>query len=155
MTKLADISGRIARGGATWCAVRVLLDAAGSWFLPENFFQPLLAARAEVRRFNPLQPQILHAKLIIADGIIYVGSSNLDIRSLNLKYELMLRFTDKTATVEALEIFENALRHFRKIELHSCRKAQTCWSHWKNHWAHFLVARIDPLVALRQFRMMV
>jgi hypothetical protein len=25
---------------------------------------------------------------------------------------------------------------------------------WENHWAHFLLTRIDPLVALRQFRTM-
>jgi hypothetical protein len=34
------------------------------------------------------------------------------------------------------------------------RKTQTFWQRWKNHWAHFLLARIDPFVALRQFRTM-
>jgi hypothetical protein len=28
------------------------------------------------------------------------------------------------------------------------------WQRWENHWAHFLLARIDPLTALRQFRTM-
>jgi hypothetical protein len=28
------------------------------------------------------------------------------------------------------------------------------WQRWKNHRAHFLLARIDPFVALRQFRTM-
>ena len=34
--------------------VRVLVDAVGSWFLPGDFFHPLVVAGAEVRRFNPL-----------------------------------------------------------------------------------------------------
>jgi cardiolipin synthase len=85
---------------------------------------------------------------------VHHGSSNLDIRSLNLNYELMLRLEDKTAAVEAREIFERRLKHSRRIGLHQWRKSQTFWQRWENHWAHFLPARIDPLVALRQFRTM-
>jgi len=62
------------------------------------------------------QPQILHAKLILSDGAVYAGSSNLDIRSLNLNYELMLRLEDETVAVEAREIFERLLKHSRRIE---------------------------------------
>jgi hypothetical protein len=46
----AEISGRIAGGGAA--CVRVLVASAGSWFLPDVFFNPLIAAGAEVRRFK-------------------------------------------------------------------------------------------------------
>ena len=38
------------------------------------------------------QPQILHAKLVLADDVAYVGSANLDRRSLHINYELLLRF---------------------------------------------------------------
>jgi cardiolipin synthase len=98
------------------------------------------------------EPQILHAKMVLVDGATYLGSSNLDVRSLNLNYELMLRYDDRTVAAEAREIFARARKHSRQIELHSWRKAQTFWQRWQNHWAHFLLARIDPFVALRQFR---
>ncbi len=98
------------------------------------------------------QPQILHAKLIVTDGITYLGSSNLDIRSLNLNYELMLRFEDKAIAAGAQEIFERALKNSRRIEPGTWFKSQTWWQRWQYRWAHFLVARIDPLIALRQFR---
>jgi cardiolipin synthase len=117
-----------------------------------SLYSRLLKAGVEIYEY---QPQILHAKMVLTDGIIYVGSSNLDVRSLNLNYELMLRFDDKTVAAEAQEVFENALKHSQKIELNQWRKNQTFWSRWKNHWSHFLVARIDPFVALRQFRTMV
>ena len=143
---------RVARRGG-----RVQLLLAGKSDMPvsqmaaRSLYHRLLKAGVEIYEY---QPQILHAKLILADGNTYVGSSNLDIRSLNLNYELMLRFEDKTTAAEAHEIFEQALKHSRRIELHSWRKAQTFWQRWKNHWAHFLLARIDPFVALRQFRTM-
>ena len=50
--------------------------------------------------------------------------------------------------------FERLLKHTQRIELHQWRKSQTFWQRWENHWAHFLLTRIDPFVALRQFRMM-
>src|SRR5271156_3576815 len=61
--------------------VRVLVDAAGSWFLPDNFFNPLIAAGAEMRRFNPLHLWRFgvrnHRKLLICDeNIIFTGGFN-------------------------------------------------------------------------------
>jgi cardiolipin synthase len=141
---------RAARRGA-----RVQLILAGKSDVPvsqmaaRSLYHRLLKAGVEIYEY---QPQILHAKLILADGIVYVGSSNLDMRSLNLNYELMLRFDDKTSAAEAQEIFERALKHSQRIEPHRWWKTQTFWQRWKNHWAHFLLARIDPFVALRQFR---
>ena len=68
---------------------------------------------------------------------------------------IQLRFEDKMAVTEAQEIFGHAMKHYRRIEFHPWRKTQTFWQRWKNHWAYFLLARIDPFVALRQFRTMV
>jgi cardiolipin synthase len=98
------------------------------------------------------QPQILHAKMILCDHTVYLGSSNLDIRSLNLNYELMLRLPDKTIAQEARAIFDERLEHCQKIERHSRQGIRSFWQRWHFHWAHFLLSRIDPLVALRQFR---
>src|SRR5689334_10658679 len=51
--------------------VRVLVDALGSYALPANFFEPLQAAGAEVRRFNPISLNQLsirnHRKLLVCD----------------------------------------------------------------------------------------
>jgi cardiolipin synthase len=139
------------RGGRVQLMLAGKSDVPVSQLAARSLYHRLLKAGVEIYEY---QPQILHAKLVLADGVIYAGSSNLDIRSLNLNYELMLRFADKTAAAEAQEIFERALKHSRRIEFHQWRKTQTFWQRWKNHWAHFLLARIDPFVALRQFRTM-
>ena len=146
-----ELMGVVRRGGRVQLLLAGKSDVPVSQLAARSLYQRLLKAGVEIYEY---QPQILHAKLIIADGLAYAGSSNLDVRSLNLNYELMLRFADKTLTTKAQEIFENALKYSRKIELHQWRKAQTFWSRLKNHWAHFLVARVDPFVALRQFKTM-
>jgi cardiolipin synthase len=139
------------RGGRVQLILAGQSDILVSQLAGRSLYRRLLKAGVEIYEY---QPQILHAKLILSDGVVYAGSSNLDIRSLNLNYELMLRLEDKTVAVETRGIFERLLKHSQRIELHQWRKSQTFWQRWKNHWAHFLLARIDPLVALRQFRTM-
>jgi cardiolipin synthase len=143
---------RIARlGGRVQLILAGKSDVPVSQMAARSLYHRLLKAGVEIYEY---QPQILHAKLVLVDDAAYVGSSNLDIRSLNLNYELMLRLADKTPATEAGEIFERVLKHCKKIELHEWRRTESFWQRWKNHWAHFLVARIDPFVALRQFRML-
>jgi cardiolipin synthase A/B len=139
------------RGGRVQLLLAGKSDVPVSQMAARSLYHRLLKAGVEIYEY---QPQILHGKLIVCDSATYIGSSNLDIRGLNLNYELMLRFADKRAATEAQEIFARLLKHSQKIELHQWRKSQTRWSRWKNHGAHFLVARIDPFVSLRQFRTM-
>jgi cardiolipin synthase len=141
----------VRRGGRVQLLLAGKSDVPVSQMAARSLYHRLLKAGVEIYEY---QPQILHAKLVLADGVIYAGSSNLDIRSLNLNYELMLRFTDKTAATAAREIFGRLLEHSRKIEIQEWREARSFWSRWKNHWSHFLLARVDPFVALRQFRTM-
>ena len=110
------------------------------------YYARLLRAGVEIYEY---QPQILHAKLFIVDKKVFAGSSNLDVRSFKMNYELMLRFTDHATVDGAKEIFSELLKNSRRIELKAFRRSQNFWQRWKNHWAHFLVARIDPLVALK------
>jgi cardiolipin synthase len=122
-------------------------DVLISQLAARSLYHRLMKAGVEIYEY---QPQILHAKLIVSDGVTYAGSSNLDIRSLNLNYELMLRFDDPATAAGAHEIFEQLLKHSRRIEP-GWFKTQSWWQRWQCRWAHFMVARIDPLVALRQF----
>ena len=146
-----DLLRVLRRGGRVQLILAGKSDVPVSQMAARSLYPRLLKAGVEIYEY---QPQILHAKLVIADDIAYVGSSNLDIRSLNLNYELMLRFADKTIAGDARGIFDAALKHSRRIELTSWHQSQTWWQRGKNRWAHFLLARIDPFIALRQFRTM-
>ena len=139
------------RGGRVQLLLAGKSDVLVSQMAARSLYHRLLKAGVEIYEY---QPQILHAKLVLVDGITYLGSSNLDIRSLNLNYELTLRFAEQTVAAESREIFERTLKRSRRIELSAWRQSQSFWARWKNHWAHFLLARIDPFIALRQFRTM-
>ena len=134
-------------GGRVQLILASKSDVMISQLAARSLYHRLMKAGVEIYEY---QPQILHAKLIVSDGVTYAGSSNLDIRSLNLNYELMLRFEDQATAAGAREIFKETLKHCHRIEP-GWFKAQTWWQRWQYRWAHFLVARTDPLVALRQF----
>jgi cardiolipin synthase len=141
---------RVARHGGR---VQLILAGKSDVLLAQlagrSLYRRLLTAGVEIYEY---QPQILHAKLVVADQIAYAGSANFDVRSLKLNYELMLRFEDKKISAGAREIFDDALKHCRKIELLQWRASQTFWQRWRQRWAHFLLARLDIFVALKQFQ---
>ncbi len=100
------------------------------------------------------QPQILHAKIIVIDDNVYVGSSNLDTRSLQINYELMLRVKDTKLAGEARQIITDDLRHSLPVSRDSWRARQTIWSRLRQQWAHFLFTRVDMYFARRQMKLL-
>jgi cardiolipin synthase len=140
---------------AARCGSRVRLVLPGKTDVPlsklaaRSLYKRLMQAGVEIYEY---EPQILHAKLICAGPVTYVGSANLDIRSLRLNYELVIRFHDKAIAAGAADIFEKILANSTRIEPEMWRQKQTWWHRWKYRWANFLLTRVDPFVALREFR---
>ena len=141
---------RVARRGG-----RVQLILAGKSDVPlsqlatHSLYQRFLRAGVEIYEY---QPQILHAKLIIVDEVVYAGSANLDTRSLHINYELLVRLPDRKLTTEALKIFSNDLKHCRRVEREAWRKSRTFWNKLKERWAYFLFVRVDTYIARRQWK---
>jgi cardiolipin synthase len=141
---------RLARDGAkvqlilpAKCDLPVMRMAA------QSFYRRFLAAGVEIHEY---QPQILHAKLFVIDQIAYAGSANLDGRSLNINYELMVRLSNPALVGEGREIFAGMLAHCRRIERAGWRRSRTFLDRMKARMAHLLLARIDPLIARQQLR---
>lgn len=101
-------------------------------------------------RISEYQAQILHTKLIIADHVVYIGSANLDTRSLNINYELLVRLDDRQLAEEARRIFEDHLPHCRLIDRATWPRIRGFWEKAMEHFSHFILARIDILFARRQ-----
>jgi cardiolipin synthase len=140
----------VARAGGR---VRLLLpgktDVAISQLASRTFYTSLLRAGVEIHEY---QPQILHAKLIVVDGVAYVGSANLDQRGLRINYELMLRLPHAALAAEGRAIFEEMLQQSRFVRLEQWRQQWTFWERLKSRWARFLLARLDTYLARRQLR---
>jgi cardiolipin synthase A/B len=133
--------------------VQLILPAKSDVFLSQlacrSLYRRLLRAGVEIYEY---QPQVLHAKLIMIDDVVYVGSSNLDPRSLYINYELMLRFRKEKLVAEARSLFADILKNCKRIELESWRKSRNWWSKLKQRWAYFLLVRVDPMIARWQTR---
>ena len=143
---------RIARKGG-----KVQLILPGKSDIPltrlaaRSLYQGMMRAGIEIYEY---QPQILHAKIIVLDDAAYAGSANLDIRSLHLNYELLVRVTREKVVAEAGEIFSNDLKHCVRIDPATWKKSRTFWERLRERWAHFVLTRLDPLVSRRQWRLM-
>jgi len=137
------------RGGNVQLILAGKSDVLISQLAGRSLYRRFLKAGVEIHEYSP---QILHAKLIIVDDIVYIGSSNLDPRSLQINYELMIRFQNAEFAKQAREIFGGALRHCQRIDLEHWRESRTLWQKVKQRFAYWVLVRIDPYFARRQWR---
>lgn len=141
---------RIARrGGRVQLILPAKSDVLLSLLAARSLYRRLLRGNVEIYEY---QPQVLHAKLIVIDDVVYAGSSNLDTRSLHINYELMVRFENKRTADDVRAIFSSTLAHCRQVTREEWRQSHTVWRRLKQRWAYFLLNRIDPYLARRQWR---
>lgn len=98
------------------------------------------------------QPQVLHAKLLVMDDIVYVGSCNLDRRSLHINFELLLRMQWPELAADARRWHESAMKHSTPLSLPQWRAGRTLGGRILSSLAYLLLSRVDPLIARRRFR---
>jgi phosphatidylserine/phosphatidylglycerophosphate/cardiolipin synthase-like enzyme len=81
-----------------------------------------------------------------------VGSSNLDQRSLQINYELMIRFHSPEIAKQARQVFADNLVQCQKIELAQWNATRSLWQRLKQRLAYLVLVRIDPYFAQREWR---
>ena len=148
--RLRRMLTRLARHGAK---VQIILpsktDVPLSLMAARSFYNRLLAAGVEIYEY---QPQILHAKMMLIDDIVYVGSANLDARSLHINYELLLRLPNTPLAAKGREIFNAKLQYCHRIEWKTWKKSRTIWERIKARFAYLILARLDVTLARYQWR---
>lgn len=150
--RLRRLLTRLARHGAK---VQIILpsktDVPLSLMAARSFYNRLLAAGVEIYEY---QPQILHAKMMLIDDLVYVGSANLDARSLHINYELLLRLPNTALAARGREIFNAKLQYCRRIDLRTWKKSRTIWERIKARFAYLILARLDVTLARYQWRLL-
>jgi len=144
-----DLARVVRRGGTVELILPCKTDVMVSQLAAQSLYRRILRVGMSIFEY---EPQILHAKLIIIDDFVYVGSANLDQRSLQINYELMIRFQDRAFADQARAVFEGMRRNCHQITKERWRGAQTLWRSIKQRWAYLLLVRIDPYIARRQWR---
>ncbi len=137
------------RGGSVELLLAGKTDVPLAQIAGRSLYGSLLKAGVEIWEY---QPQVLHTKLAIVDGVVFAGSSNLDTRSFGINYELMVRLAEPRLVDEARELFAADRQHAEQI-------SQTAWKarqNWRTRLigfcARFLLTKIDPWVARSQLR---
>jgi cardiolipin synthase A/B len=144
-----QLAGVARREGQVQLMLAGKSDVAVSQLAGQSLYRRFLKAGVEIEEH---QPQVFHAKLIIIDDSVYVGSANLDQRSRNINYELMIRFENPEMARQGREVFAGNLRHCRQVTLEGWQRSRSLWRKLKEYWAYLLLVRIDPLIARRQWR---
>jgi len=137
---------RIARKGETRLVMAGKSDNAATVGAARALYGWLLAARARVWEFQPCK---LHTKLIVIDDAVYMGSANLDMRSLYINLEIMLRIEDAALAERMREFVAHHLPASLEITHDLHRRRRTLWNRirWTLSW--FLVSVVDYTVSRR------
>jgi cardiolipin synthase len=86
---------------------------------------------------------------------VYVGSSNLDPRSLRLNFEVMVRVQDPALAREARGVFDADIAHSQTLSAAAWARGRSWRTRVLQRLAHFLLARVDvdwTLSRLRRLR---
>ena len=109
-------------------------------------YDRLLWRGVEVYEYVPTK---LHSKLVIVDDIVHIGSSNLDLRSLYLNMELMLRVGDGAFAQMMRNYFKGELSQCVRIEPKVQERRATLWNRIRWALSFFLVTTLDYGVTRR------
>jgi cardiolipin synthase len=109
-------------------------------------YNRLLKRGVEVYEYVPCK---LHTKLVVLDDVVHIGSSNLDIRSLFLNMELMLRVKDPQFAKQMRAYFEGELKHCLAITPQLLKKRATLLNRLRWAVSFFLVTSLDYGVTRR------
>lgn len=137
------------RGGTVELLLAGQTDVPIAQLAARSLYGSLLKAGVRIWEY---QPQILHTKLVLLDHTVFVGSANLDARSLAINYELTVHLRDPALAAQAAAAFAADLTHSRAITYPEWKKSRTWLTRLRGSWARFLVTKVDPWLARRQIR---
>lgn len=139
----------VQRGGRVQVMLAGRTDVPLAKLAAEHHYARLMRAGVDIYEY---QPQILHAKTLFIDDVAYVGSCNLDARSLRINYELLLRLDWPEFAAVGRKQFLDDLDRCRRIVPRRWTEGRSRWRALRSRVAHFLLARVDPLIAQRKLR---
>lgn len=110
-----------------------------------NRYQYLLP-EVEIYEYRPMK---LHTKLYVIDDVTYIGSANLDVRSLYLNLEIMLRIKDHGFAEVMRSYISGELAASERITPEAYARTRGPWNRIKGRLAYMLMSVIDYNVTRR------
>lgn len=100
----------------------------------------LLRKRVQIYEYQPTK---LHTKLFLLDDVVYIGSSNYDIRSLFLNLEMMLRIEDAAFAAHVRGYVDGEVADSERITADLYRARTGWWTRTKQAAAFFVMTVLD------------
>lgn len=132
--------GGIARRGEATLITAGKTDVAMSRLAAWATYGSLLRRRVRIFEYRP---RALHAKLIIMDDVVYIGSGNFDMRSLYLNLEVMLRIDDAMFAASARELFARELARSQPIKPEAYARMATWFNRLRWRLSYWLFVSAD------------
>ena len=144
---------RALRAAARRGAVRMITAAKSDLALVQWAAQRVYGfwLRSGVQLFEYL-PQVMHGKLIVIDDIVYIGSANLDVRSLRINYELLVRIESASLAAQVRATMDADMLRSKQLHRSSWRASRYWWHILRSWWAYLLLVRLDPYLQRRKLR---
>ncbi len=115
-------------------------------------YRYLLKRKARIYEY---QPQPLHSKFFVIDDLVFIGSANLDIRSLFINLEIMVRIDDAGFASHMRGLVDALVLQSEEQTPALLQRRDTIWSRFKSGLAYFLVNSVDYSIGRRlKFRLL-
>jgi cardiolipin synthase A/B len=109
-------------------------------------YRYLLKRKAKIYEFQ-LRP--LHMKLLVIDDTVYIGSANLDVRSLFINLEIMVRVVDAGFAAHMRMLIDEMVAESEEQTRMLLKRRDSWWSRFKAGLAYFLVNSVDYSIGRR------
>ncbi|WP_397598615.1 phosphatidylserine/phosphatidylglycerophosphate/cardiolipin synthase family protein [Sphingorhabdus sp.] len=109
-------------------------------------YRYLLRRRTKIYEF---QPRRLHMKLMVIDDAVYIGSANLDVRSMFINLEIMVRIKDDALAVYMRTLIDGLVAQSEEQTPVLLKGRDNVWSRFKGWFAYFLVNSVDYSIGRR------
>ena len=104
--------------------------------------------RRKTRIFE-FQSRPLHMKLMVIDDTVYIGSANLDVRSMFINLEIMVRIKDAGLALHMRKLIDEMITQSEEQTRILLKARDSYWSRFKAALAYFLVNSVDYTIGRR------
>lgn len=137
---------KLARRGAARLVMAGKSDNTTTIGASRALYGGLLRAGVHIAEFEPCK---LHLKLLVIDDVTYFGSANMDMRSIRLNLELMVRVEDAELADRMREMIDHLEASSMPVTREWYRSKSTVLSRIRWRMAWFMVSVLDYTVARR------
>ena len=109
-------------------------------------YRYLMRRKARIFEF---QSRPLHMKLMVIDDTVYIGSANLDVRSMFINLEIMVRIKDAGLALHMRKLIDELVKQSEEQTRILLKARDSYWSRFKAALAYFLVNSVDYTIGRR------